>query len=213
MRATLASGAAVDIVTVAERPHHAGIDIDVGTWPSFMRHNRISEAYFWQTDRANGVDADVGCALNISVAKSLQGQGLAGLMPHALRNAVAAAGLSTLVAPVRPTRKDREPQLPMADYVARTRTDGLPWDPWLRTHVRAGGQIAGIAPASWVVAGSLSEWRDWTGLPFDLDGSVDVPGALVPVHCDVAGDHAVYVEPNVWVRHGIQPDPGAFCEL
>ena len=42
-----------------------------------------------------------------------------------------------------------------------------------------------------------------TGLPFDVTGPVVVPGALVPVHCDVDQDHAVYVEPNVWVHHRI----------
>jgi hypothetical protein len=26
-------------------------------------------------------------------------------------------------------------------------------------------------------------------------------GALRPVYCDVAGNRAVYVEPNVWVHH------------
>jgi hypothetical protein len=88
----------------------------------------------------------------------------------------------------------------MAEYVARTRADGLPCDPWLRTHVRAGGEIADVAPVSWVVAGSLAEWRSWTGLPFDRDGSVEVAGGLVPVDCDVEADRAVYVEPNVWVR-------------
>jgi len=30
-----------------------------------------------------------------------------------------------------------------------------------------------------------------------------VPKALVPVHCDVRHDHAVYVEPDVWVRHDL----------
>jgi len=28
-----------------------------------------------------------------------------------------------------------------------------------------------------------------------------VPGALVPVHVDLVQDHAVYVEPNVWMVH------------
>jgi hypothetical protein len=75
------------------------------------------------------------------------------------------------------------------------------YDPWLRTHVRAGGRIVDVASSSWTVAGSLAQWREWTGLPFDQDGPVDVPGALVPVYCHIAGDHAVYVEPNVWVEH------------
>ena len=82
-----------------------------------------------------------------------------------------------------------------------TREDGLPADPWLRTHVQAGAQIIGVAPRSMVITGSLEQWRTWTGLPFDASGPVRVPGALVPVHCDVAADLAVYVEPNVWVRH------------
>jgi hypothetical protein len=52
-----------------------------------------------------------------------------------------------------------------------------------------------------VVAGSLTQWRAWTGLPFNTDGDVVVPGALVPVHASLAHDHAVYAEPNIWVRH------------
>jgi hypothetical protein len=89
----------------------------------------------------------------------------------------------------------------MADYDRRFRPDGLPHNPWLRTHIRAGGRLAGIAPASMVVAGSLTQWRAWTALPFDADGPVIVPGALVPVHCSLAHDHAVYVEPNIRVHH------------
>ena len=38
-------------------------------------------------------------------------------------------------------------------------------------------------------------------LPFDTSGAVTIPYALGPVHCDVAGNRAVYVEPNVWVHH------------
>jgi hypothetical protein len=52
-----------------------------------------------------------------------------------------------------------------------------------------------------VVPGTLEEWRAWTGLPFHETGSVLVPRALAPVHCDVEHGVAVYVEPNVWVVH------------
>jgi hypothetical protein len=55
-----------------------------------------------------------------------------------------------------------------------------------------------------VVAGTLAEWRQWTGDPFDQTGPTHVAGALVPVHVDVAHDHAVYAEPNVWVRHSLE---------
>ena len=46
-----------------------------------------------------------------------------------------------------------------------------------------------------------AQWREWTGLPFDRSEPVEVPHALVPVHCDVAQDQAVYAEPNVWIHH------------
>ena len=77
----------------------------------------------------------------------------------------------------------------------------LPIDPWLRVHVRAGGRIDKVAPRSMVVPGTLEEWREWTGLPFDQTGPVAVPRALSPVHCDVEHGVAAYVEPNVWVVH------------
>ena len=52
-----------------------------------------------------------------------------------------------------------------------------------------------------VIAGTLDEWRRWTGLPFDRSGPIEVPGALAPVLCDVVHGTAVHVEANVWVRH------------
>lgn len=152
-------------------------------------------------DARQDVPPDTLGLLGIAVQPGRRGGGLAGRMLRTLKEAARGAGLGEVVTPVRPTMKHREPDVPMDEYARRTRSDGLPDDPWLRAHVRGGGTIASVAPASMVVAGSLGEWRDWTGLPFDVDGPVRVPGALVPVQCSLAHDHAVYVEPNVWVRH------------
>jgi len=54
-----------------------------------------------------------------------------------------------------------------------------------------------------VIAGTLAEWSHWTGLPFATSGEIEVAGALSPVHVNLAQDHAVYVEPNVWVHHRV----------
>ena len=89
----------------------------------------------------------------------------------------------------------------MEEYAVRMRADGLPEDPWLRVHARVGATIEKVAPTSMTVVGTPEEWREWTGLPFDTTGPVEVPGALVPVHLDAEHGHAVYVEPNVWMRH------------
>jgi GNAT superfamily N-acetyltransferase len=155
-------------------------------------------------DRLRGRRPTAVSALEIAVDSGYLGRGLSHRMLAALREAARRQGHDALLAPVRPTAKHRQPHLPMADYVRQLRDDGLPVDPWLRVHVRAGGTIESVAPASMTVGGSLAQWRAWTGLPFDRDGDVTVPGALVPVHCDTAHDRAVYVEPNVWVRHALR---------
>jgi GNAT superfamily N-acetyltransferase len=152
-------------------------------------------------NRLAGTKTNLVSALEICVQPDQRGRGLSTRMLQEMRDHTVRLGYHTLVAPVRPSGKHARPDEPMTTYVARTRSDGLPEDPWLRTHVRAGGQIETIAPRSMTIPGTLAEWRAWTGLPFDTTGPVHVPGALAPVHCDTTHDYAVYVEPNVWVRH------------
>ncbi|MFC7309896.1 N-acetyltransferase [Streptomyces monticola] len=153
-------------------------------------------------DRRRGVEPDTVSAVEITVATGLQGRGLSYTMLAAMRDNVRGHGFTELVAPVRPNAKHLEPHALIEEYAHRVRpADGLPHDPWLRVHVRAGGVIERIAPLSMTVSGTLAQWREWTGLPFDKEGLVTVEGALVPVHCVPDRDYAVYVEPNVWVRH------------
>ena len=121
-------------------------------------------------------------------------------MLAALRDNAGRLGYSELLAPVRPNGKT-DVHESMTSYAFRTRDDGLPVDPWLRVHVRAGGVIDRVAPRSMCIPGTVEEWRDWTGLPFDTTGPVEVPGALAPVMCDAEHGVATYVEPNVWIRH------------
>ncbi|PKH43594.1 hypothetical protein SAMN05192575_10461 [Nocardioides alpinus] len=139
-------------------------------------------------------------AVEIAIVPELQGTGLSGRIVAALRDNAARLGFSELLAPVRPNGKT-DVREPMTAYASRTRDDGLPVDPWLRVHVRAGGRIDRVCARSMVIPGTVEEWRGWTGLPFDATGPVDVPGALAPVLCDAEHGTAVYVEPNVWVRH------------
>lgn len=142
-------------------------------------------------------------ALEVSVHPEYRGTGLAARMLGAMKDAARARDLGALVAPVRPTRKALEPGTSMAEYAARTGEDGLPTDPWLRTHAQMGAEIVAVAPRSMTITGTLDDWRGWTGLPFDRSGSVAVEGALSLVHVDVDQDVAVYIEPNVWMRHAV----------
>lgn len=154
-------------------------------------------------DRAEGRRPTHVCALEIAIAPARRGEGLAARMLTAMRRNVARLGFTDLLAPVRPSGKTYQPHTPMTEYAARTRPDGLPVDSWLRVHVRAGGRIVRVCPRAMTISGTLAEWREWTELPFDRTGDVVVPFALNPVHCDVVHDHAVYVEPGVWVHHAI----------
>lgn len=142
-------------------------------------------------------------ALEIAIPPRLRGRAYSTKALQALRANAARLGCEVLLAPVRPNEKHLEPRMPIGDYVRRRRVDGLSTDAWLRTHERAGGRIVKVAPCSMTISGSLQEWRDWTALPMDSDGPVEVPGALVPVQVDLAQDSAVYVEPNVWMIHGV----------
>ncbi|WP_031169827.1 hypothetical protein [Streptomyces durhamensis] len=152
-------------------------------------------------DLSHGTSPDTVSAVSITIAPHAQGHGLSAVMLSAMRDRARARGFCEVVAPVRPSAKHREPHTPITEYAHRVRPDGLPEDPWLRVHARAGAHIDSIAPASMTVGASLEEWRRWTGLPFDTAEDVEVPGALVPVRCEPERGYAVYVEPNVWMRH------------
>lgn len=162
------------------------------------------QALVWaHRDLVREVEPDTACALEVSVHTDQLGRGLSQRVFAALRDAARSAGFATLLAPVRPSAKHLEPDTPMEDYARRTRDDGLPTDPWLRVHARLGGTMERVAPASQTICGSLDQWRSWTGLDLLDDGPVHVPGALVPVRCIPDQGVAVYVEPNVWVRHDL----------
>ncbi|MEU3689611.1 N-acetyltransferase [Streptomyces narbonensis] len=163
------------------------------------------EVLLWAfSDLRAGREPDTVSAIEITVDTSALGNGVSHRMLAAMRDNVKRLGFSELVAPVRPNGKHLEAESSIHEYAFRTReSDGLPVDPWLRVHVRAGGVVEAVAPASMTVSGSVEQWRKWTGLPFDTDGPVEVEKALVPVHCEVSRGYAVYVEPNVWVRHRV----------
>ncbi len=142
-------------------------------------------------------------AIQICVAPSRRSGGLSGLMLDAMREAAQAAGLGAVIACVRPTAKARYPLMSIDDYAGWLRPDGLPFDPWLRVHARAGGRIVRGSPRSVTIQGTLAEWSEWTGLSFPVSGQYVVEGAMAPLTVDVAADHAIYYDANVWTVHDL----------
>ena len=138
-------------------------------------------------------------ALVISVRPERQGEGLAARMIEAFRDAARAEGLRDLIAPVRPTWKERYPLIPIERYLRWRRDDGSHFDPWLRVHERVGGEIVAPAPESMLIRAPVAEWEEWTGMRFPDDGTYVFPGALAPL--EVRGGVGRHLEPNVLVRH------------
>ncbi len=193
-----------DLVFVVEDPDEPGVVQGRAFSVPFAARGDELPADGWDAvvrwgveDLADGRATDEVSALEIAIRPEHRGTGLAGRLIAAMRDAGAGRGARRLVAPVRPTRTAPRAEVPVDD-------DGLPIDPWLRTHVRLGATIERIAPRSMVITGSLAEWRTWTGQPFDSDGPTQVEGGLAPVLVSVAQDLGVYVEPNVWVSHPVR---------
>jgi GNAT superfamily N-acetyltransferase len=141
-------------------------------------------------------------ALAAEVHREYQGAGLSGLVVQVMATLAREHGLRYLVAPVRPSWKDRYPLTPIGRYAAWRRPDGLPLDPWLRVHARIGGRILRPEPESMHFAAPAEDWQAWTGLAFPEDGPYVFPGGLAPL--TVSAGTGEYWEPNVWITHDVQ---------
>ena len=112
-------------------------------------------------------------------------------------------GLEHLIAPVRPSFKERYPLAPIERYVTWTADNGEPFDPWIRVHARRGGVIVKPAPRSMRITATVGEWERWTGMRLPDDGDYTFPGGLAPLTIDHRRDVGCYWEPNVWIEHRI----------
>ncbi|GAA1396497.1 50S ribosomal protein L36 [Catellatospora coxensis] len=148
-----------------------------------------------------GSTPDTHAVLAAQVHPDRQGAGLAARLLAALCEDAARRGRTRVICPVRPTHKARYPLTPIERYQAWTRPDGLPQDPWLRTHVRMGARVLAAAPRSQVITGSVADWESWTGLALPDTGDYVIPEGLSTLRVDREADTGVYAEPNVWVQH------------
>jgi GNAT superfamily N-acetyltransferase len=140
-------------------------------------------------------------ALAAEVAEDHQGRGLSSRIIEAMAAGARRAGFTALVAPVRPSWKDRYPLTPIERYADWRRPDGLPFDPWLRVHVRLGATLLRTEPKSLEIEAPVSDWEEWTGMQFPEDGEYAFPEGLAPL--SVRNGIGSYWEPNIWMRHEV----------
>ena len=144
------------------------------------------------------------CAIQVVIHARYQGQGLSTKILKALRSVGKSKGLKHLIVPVRPNEKSRYPLISIDDYINWKTDDGLPFDAWLRVHVRLGGRIIKTCHESKIIRGTRGDWEQWTQMKFPQSGNYIIPGALNPIQINFEKDEGVYIEPNVWMAHDIK---------
>ncbi len=162
------------------------------------------EGWDWLVDTAMAQDstnANAVGALSISVPAQHRHRGFARDMINTMRAVANVKKCWGVIAPVRPSAKCDHPFVPMQEYVGWTDHSGRIFDPWLRSHVAAGGTIAGVCGRSMVVEQPLEFWKSWTDSALDGGSNVVIAGALAPLNVDTSAGTGCYVEPNVWVTH------------
>lgn len=153
------------------------------------------------TEYEAGIQPNTLVLMAAAVRNDEQGKGHAGRVITALKEHTLASNLTRMIAPVRPTSKSQYPLIDIAEFMTWTRDDGLPLDPWLRTHVRLGATLLAPAPASQTMTGTVADWEKWTGVAFPASGTYVIPDGLTTLAIDRTADTGLYVEPNIWLRH------------
>lgn len=148
-----------------------------------------------------GVKSTLLCALQVVVFGEYKGRGISSLAVQAMKENGRKYGLSQMIAPVRPSLKQMYPLTPIDHYVTWKDEKGLPFDPWLRVHVKQGARIVKPCHESMRITGTIAEWQEWTGMSFPESGDYVIPGATMPISIDIDEDKGIYIEPNVWVHH------------
>ncbi len=164
------------------------------------------EGWDWAFEQAvrnhqNGEVANIHCAIQVAIHPAYRGRGLSGYMVEVMRTLGRSGGYPRLIAPVRPSQKADYPLNHIDRYVKWQRSDGLPFDAWLRVHARLGARLIKVCHRSMTIRGTVTEWQSWSGLSFPDSGAYYVPGALAPVEIDLVAGQGIYVEPNVWMVH------------
>ena len=145
--------------------------------------------------------ADTLCALAAEVSPNARQRGLAAELLQGMRELAGRHQLRRLIAPVRPSWKERYPLTPIERYITWRREDGQLLDPWMRLHERLGARVATSLPHSMRITGTVRDWEMWTDLALPESGDYVFPYGLAPVSVDRDSDQGTYWEPNVWMIH------------
>lgn len=143
------------------------------------------------------------------VSSNARGQGLAGESIKWMKEIARAHGLKYVIAPLRPSRKRDFPNMDFTQYCQKrqVRDNGqvLPFDPWLRLHVKLGGRLIKPCFRSIRIRQPISVWRDWLEIdeiPVN-SGRLTIPDADSLLEIDETAGIGYYSASGVWAIHNV----------
>jgi hypothetical protein len=160
----------------------------------------------WAMDKASkdlkaGLKSNLLIGVQILISPKFQKLGISYEMLNIMKNIAKSNGIDNIALPVRPTLKSDYPLIPIEKYINWQNKNNLPFDPWIRVHIKGGGRITGICHKSMTIKGTVTDWEKWSGLVIPESGDYIVEKALVPIIIDRDKNIGIYVEPNVWIIH------------
>lgn len=164
------------------------------------------EAFNWGMEKGikdfeAGKKMNAALGIQIIIPAEFQGKGLSSIATQELKNMCIKMGIKRLIIPIRPTLKSKYPINDIDKYIKWKNKDGLPFDPWLRVHVRKNAKIINACKKAVEIKGTVNQWETWTNMKFPESGKYVVEGALCPVVINRKKNLGTYIEPNVWVSY------------
>lgn len=108
--------------------------------------------------------------------------------------------LEKVLIPIRPTKKHLQPKMSMTEYMTLIEDQEI-YDPWIRTHMKAGAQVIKICNESMTIGGDVHFWERILNREIKSSGEYELAGALSLVKIDVDHNTGVYKEPNIWIKY------------
>jgi GNAT superfamily N-acetyltransferase len=142
-------------------------------------------------------------ALAALVSPEHQGRGVSSKVLRAMRSLAAEHGMNSLVAPVRPTLKSLYPLTPIERYARWQRSDGAPFDPWLRVHWRLGAEYLKVAPEATVITRTVAGVGRVDRYELSGERRIRRPRRAATYNHRSEQNMGTYSDPNMWMRHSV----------